>query len=282
MTIFKRLLTVTITTGLLFSLYPVDLSTKTFFSQRQVSAEELSKKEIVKKFYTNFSEAKSFNAKTDTTYTGEGENMIFKIESPTIKESKDFGMTGYIDLPVDNNDTIPMKGNFSIYKKNNAYYISLESITGDAWFKTTDSTPMDDITLFKDMSEYFELKELFKVYNDKISVTEKDGKYVISTKADTQTYKIFENKLLKFSGESTAPTQPYITDGDVTFTVDKESFNVESFDFSIKFKENNETYSIKSNSKFSDINKLSEIPLPEGAKYALTVDAEGLPSIIGS
>ncbi|MBF0709955.1 MULTISPECIES: DUF6612 family protein [unclassified Gemella] len=271
-----KLLSSLLVPALLFSAFSIniDLSTKQI-QIKKAYAQDLSKEEIVKKFYTTFSEVKSFNAKSDTSYTLDEGNMELSISSPTIANSQDISISGHINAPA--TDGFPkINDDVNLIYKDNTVYFNIPSMTANAWMKTTNAEAVQLVAPFKGIGEFFEVKELFKNYNDKISVNEKDGKYEISySKIDEKVWRIIEDKLLKLNlisldnVLSSADIEASNSTGHVTFTVSKENFNVESLDLSLSVTEDSKTYTIKSTSKISDINQVSEITLPLATKFAL-------------
>ncbi|MDO4814941.1 MAG: hypothetical protein Q3988_07565 [Gemella sp.] len=274
----KKLLTSLVAASLLLTACSKTEATPSKQVETTTTVKELSKEEIVKKFYDNFSNAQSFNAENNTVFSDHELTMILKLKSPTIIGTQDISMQGYVNIPpIDGSEK--MDGDISFIKKDDTTYINIPSLTQAGWIKTKNAEMTSSLAPFKGISEYFELKELFKDTNDNIKVSEENGKYKISyDKIDEKVYKIIADKLVALKvidkSDATIPTNFSNSQGQVIFTVSKENFNVENLDFSLSLKEGSEHITIKSSSKITDINQVSQITLPEGAQYA--IDAESL------
>lgn len=275
----KKLLTSLVATSLLLTACSKTEATPSKQVETTTTVKELSKEEIVKKFYDNFSNAQSFNAENNTIFSDHELTMILKLKSPTIIGTQDISMQGYVNIPpIDGSEK--MDGDISFIKKDDTTYINIPSLTQAGWIKTKNSEMTASLTPFKGISEYFELKELFKDTSDNIKVSEENGKYKISyDKIDEKVYKIIADKLVALKvidkSDATIPTNFSNSQGQVIFTVSKENFNVENLDFSLSLKEGSENITIKSSSKITDINQVSQITLPEGAQYAINAESLG-------
>lgn len=234
--------------------------------------------EIVKKFYTNFSGATGFKAKTETKVTvadnpSASSNMTLKIESPTLKGTSDVEIKGHVEISAESGGTA-LNDEINFVQKDNISYLNVPSMTSGTWVKTSDSEIKTNFTDLKGMSELFEVAELFKENSNKISVEEVNGKYKISYKEIDDPARVILIKNFDTNAQELSFFEEYEMklDGNITFIVNKETLQPESLEITTASKDNTKEFSLKSNSTFSDINKISEITLPEGAKYAIDGD----------
>lgn len=237
------------------------------------------KQEILNKFYTNFSALKSFKTITETTITEPKDttnknNTILKLESPTVIGSNDVEIKGHITIPTENTEDAPFIDNIHIFTKGDTIYLNVPSMTSGQWMKTTDSAIKENFEWIKNTSEFFELKDLFKEPSDKISIEEIEESYKLTYKEIDEEAQYLLGKNFDSSSKKLGFFEDYEKkfDGSVTFTVNKDTLQIESFMMSATSKDDSNPLSITSRSTFSDINNISEIKLSEAAKKAVTPD----------
>lgn len=257
---FKKLLSLTMVSSLI-------LTACSLGSNQGISAKE--KKEIVKKFYDNFSTAKSFKAKTDTTLLLDSHTLVYKIEAPFVEGSKEVEFKQQISVPpMDGDEKVDIR--LHIVTNKGTTYMSSPDLTSGEWIKTSDPELVKVYSELKDFTELFELKDLFKEDSSKISVEEINGKYKLTYKEIDENAQYIIAKNFDSQSKKLSFFEEYETkfDGSFTFTVNKETLQVESLEFSATSKDPAKKLVIKSNSTFTDVNKTSEVTLPDEAKNA--------------
>lgn len=271
---FNKILAITLTSGLILT--GCSQISKISTTTEEVAGKFVKNKDedIIKKFYTNFSEAKSYRAKTDFSFADDKQNLVIKTDYPFIQGSTDIDLqvlTSITNLETKEKE----EESFHIIKKDNTTYAISSEHTSNTWIKTTNPESskelIDVYTGLKEQANLLGLKELFKDANFKISVTEIDGKYNITykefdEKAQFELAKIFDKntKKLAFNEEYEIKL-----DGSITFVVNKETFDIESFSASATSKNPSKPLNLKVTSTFTDVNKISEVKLPQEAKNAI-------------
>lgn len=237
------------------------------------------KEEILNNFYTNFSSLKSYKTITETSITEPKDSSnknktVFKLESPTILGINDIEIKGHITVPAESTGDEPFIDDVHIFTQGDTIYLNVPSMTSGQWMKTTDSTIKENFVWTKNTSEFFELIDLFKEPSDKISIEEVDGKYKLTYKEIDEKAQYLLGTNFDSSSKKLSFFEDYETkfDGSVTFTINKDTLQVESLEMSATSKDDSDPLSITSKSTFSDINNISEIKLSEAAKNAITPD----------
>lgn len=267
MNTFKKILTTTLTAGMIFSAQPVDFpETSIVFSQNQAYAEELPKEEIIKKISDANANYKSAETTGHMTITEGSQQMKIQIDTSFILDP----LVSKTKMTV-GNETI------EVYFKDDYVYISSPDGSG-TWVKTNNpemiNTFRENIKLATSPST--EYLNLLQKIHDKTNVTEKDGKYLLSYSGSGEELDAIVKLFDAIGAGNPVAKDTKIKKADISYTVDKDTLKIDRLvgDITMSSPTFSQDVVVKQDFKFSNIDAVSEIPLPEAAKNA--IDAEKL------
>lgn len=245
----------------------------------------VSNDDVLTKFYENTKNIKSADVKStaEITITPEGEG-----QQPLVTKTSISGTTVSepLTFKLDTITTILGRDiSINMYYKDNTLYIK-SPMTGDGeeWLKTSDTSIIQQIYLVDNQSLVSSNAslELFKKKVDGIKVEEKDGKYEISFSGNVDNIKdiVFDILSKSTGGNSAAFEQIKNNMTFKSFTakyvVDKSTYLPISLDSTIELEINVDgqkgTIKTVSSEKYENINKVSEIVLPDEVKNAKDIN----------
>lgn len=233
----------------------------------------MSNEDVVKKFYENTKNMKSADIVADTTTEMSVLNQKMTINSV---------MDGSVILdPVAMKMTLKTKMenqsvNMQLYFKDNVMYMEDPTSAGK-WVKTTDDSIVSSIKKQQEGLTSDAMLELFKEVSKDTTVAEKDGKYVLTYKGDGSGY----TDILKKSLEATVTDNAMLTQltqnmtfksVEVIYVVDKNTLlpieTTTNYEMEVSIQGQSVNMKVNGKTTFSNINKVSEITLPDEVKNA--------------
>lgn len=232
-----------------------------------------SNEEIVKKVYESSTNIKSADMDIDL-------DMELSADGQNLKTSMK-GKTSFIADPLAMNMDIATSafGNevkLKAYFKDNYMYISNPDKEGE-WIKTNNEQLVKQIQEQQKNLTSDKMAEIFKNSSDKIKVEEKDGKYHVTYNGDGSEYKDIFISALGSTIQDPAALEKIKNNTTfkkviVTYVVEKDSYKpVEQImDMELDITDSGKTANtkIKGTTKYSNVNNVKEIVLPEEAKSA--------------
>ena len=227
---------------------------------------KIDKKEVIGKFVEASKDMKSANMLTDIKMTQKGskESVNMSIDSTIILEP----LQMKIEMAAPNQPTkIPL------YVKEGYMYV-LDPLN-NKWVKQKVTALADE--QFKGyMTNSLYIYDVMKENIDKIDVDEKDGNYIISTSKNSEFLKDAMKKQLANMNTpgSQLGEQIEIDNISIQYIVDKNTYLVKNSTMSFDVGINGEKLTMDMDTKFSNINEIKEVSIPEEAKNAEEI-AEG-------
>lgn len=239
----------------------------------------LSKEDILKKFYENYLSMKSLDVKTEFTAS--------KIDNGTSTETMQLsGQESITKEPLAKKTTYNLnvesqKIQLSTYLKDSIIYLNVPDYLGPLWVKTQNQELISQFTSVTALAYNEEYINVFKNSSDKITVNEKDGKYEITYQGNGDEVKNIINKLTNSINQANKDGEVSdfnIKDAKITFTVSKQTLLAEKLVADIitinpTGETPNQEVAIKSTMDFSNINQVPEIQLADGADKAINAEA---------
>lgn len=239
----------------------------------------LSKEDILKKFYENYLSMKSLDVKTEFTAS--------KIDNGTSTETMQLsGQESITKEPLAKKTTYNLnvesqKIQLSTYLKDSIIYLNVPDYLGPLWVKTQNQELISQFTSVTALAYNEEYINIFKNSSDKITVNEKDGKYEITYQGNGDEVKNIINKLTNSINQANKDGEVSdfnIKDAKITFTVSKQTLLAEKLVADIitinpTGETPNQEVAIKSTMDFSNINQVPEIQLADGADKAINAEA---------
>lgn len=236
----------------------------------------ISNEEILNNFYKNASSVKSsdidLDMKVEMKEGNDNFNMTMKGKSSVITEP----LAMALDM---NTEILGDKTSIKIYLKDDYLYMA-SSENKNSWLKTKDSNLVETIKTQQNNIASTKILEVFKKSSEKTKVEKKDDKYTITYSGDGSEYKdiFIEQLALSMGGSSLQQISENIKikNAKIVYIVDAKTFNpIESnSEITMEITENGKTGSVNTttNMKFSNINNVKEISLPEEAKNAISLE----------
>lgn len=231
--------------------------------------QSLPKEDLLKKIVETNQTYKSVDLKFETIITPstpqDGINsMKLLLDGTSILEP----LSMKIDLNMAANDKQMVKT--KAFLKDNTIYMQMPG--GEAWFKTKNKELFEEIKASSNLSAS---DVYIKIFNsaDKVTVSEKDGKYEITYTGDgTELQSIAEEyaKTLRLPKEENIKYKQ----ANVKYMVDKTTLFAEKVEADLILTSTSlGDLSVKSNVTLSNHNKVTEITLPEEVKNATDIPA---------
>ncbi|MBF0716108.1 DUF6612 family protein [Gemelliphila palaticanis] len=237
----------------------------------------VSNEEVIKKVYESANNIKSADIELDL-------DMELALKDQSLKTSMK-GKTSFISEPLAMSMdviTTAFQGEMKIkaYFKDNYMYISNPVKEGE-WIKTDNEQLVKQIQEQQKNLTSDKIVEIFKNSSDKIKVDEKDGKYHVTYSGDGSEYKdIFITALSSTIQDPAAleniKNNTKFKKVNVTYVVDKNNYTPieQKVDMELEITEagNTANTKIKGTTKYSNVNNVKEIVLPEEAKNAKSLE----------
>jgi len=221
---------------------------------------EINKEEVINKFIEVSKEMKSANMLMDIKISQKGskENINILMDSTIILEP----------LQMKLEMTVPSQSTkMDIYIKD-GYMYALDPFSNQ-WIKQK-VTDLENEQFKGYMTNSLYVYDVMKDNIDKMNIDEKDGNYIISISKNSEFLKEAMKKQLSTMDTSVSQLEEKIETDNIAiqYTIDKNTYLVKNSNMSFDVLMNGEKTTINLDKKFSNINEVKEISIPEETKNA--------------
>lgn len=233
------------------------------------SNNKISKEELIKKVTENSKSMKSANAKvvTDVDMDMAGQKM-------TVSVDMDMSMTTEPLVIKANSKVQLLEKNIGMDMYITEDTIYMKDSQTETWTKIKDETTRKSFEAQKEMANFNQMLDIFKIVEKDLKIEEKGSNYEVTYTGNEDSFKEILMKSLSYG-------QPNVTEMfknmkiekfDVKYVFDKNTLLPSEYEINstMKFSQNSQeaSFGMKLKGTYSDINNVKEIVIPDEVKNA--------------